>query len=168
MFVFCLSLLVNGKWRAFLSQIIWIQHVPQALSLCCWAAGFNHGSSWHTRLARVQVCHHQCDFLLLKTKHEKNDPQKPAVTQESEIPTSLIMTGSLQNTKMTTLDDKKSLIGLSKQVHPKLFEMHRAADTLTQSTQQNPPRSKSWWPGEVYSRAPEMALVASDNWSDLI
>lgn len=139
MFVFCLSLLANGKWRAFLSQIIQVQHVPCALSLCCWAAGVNHGNSWHACLARVQVCHRHCDFhaLLFKTEHNRR-PQKPVVTQESEIPTLLNMTESLQDSKMTTPDDKKSLIWLSKQVHPKQFEMHRVADTLTQSTDRIP------------------------------
>lgn len=62
--------------------------------------------------------------------------------------------------KRTTLDDKKSSTWLSKQVHPKLFEMHRVADTLTQKHTQNIPRTNSLWPGEIYSRASEMALVA--------
>lgn len=78
-------------------------------------------------------------FTLCCSKQNTNRrPQKPAVTQESEIPTLLNMTGSLQDSKMTTSDDKKSLIWLSKQVHPKLFEMHKVADTLTQSTDRIP------------------------------
>lgn len=62
---------------------------------------------------------------------------------------------------MATLDDKESSVWLSKQVYPKLFEMHRVADTLTQKHTQNTPGTNSWWPCEMYSRASEMALVAS-------
>lgn len=62
---------------------------------------------------------------------------------------------------MTTPNDKKSLMWLSKHVHPKLFEMCRVADTLTQGTDGTPPGTNSWRPGEVSPGASEMALDAS-------
>lgn len=138
MFVFCLSLLANGKGRAFLSQIIRVQHVPPAPSPCCWAAGVNHGNSWHARFARVQVYHQRCGFYspLLKTKQKKKPWSYSGIwdshiTSHDRIPSGLH--------KQQPLMTRRAWFGRLSMCIQSCLRRVRVADTLTPGTDRIPP-----------------------------
>lgn len=154
MFVFYLSLLANGKWRAFLSQISRVvQHVPRVPSLRGWAAGVNHSNSWHTPCQSPSLPSPL--WLTLSIAQNNKKVLNPA---ESEIPTVLNRTRSHQD---NIKDNPWWHEELDSVVKACALKAVWDADTLIQGTDRILSGTNSWRPSEIHPRAPEMALYAS-------